>query len=91
MAAADESRTFINRIKRAEGQLAGVTRMISENKPCDEILNQLSAARAAIDKVALLIITKRMKECLKEGYTDEDAINKALGVFEKHAENIRHR
>lgn len=85
----DEGRMIVNRLKRVEGQIAGISRMISENKPCDEILNQLSAARSAIDKVALLMISNKMKECLKEGYTNEESVNKALDVFRKHAENIK--
>lgn len=89
MSEKDEGRMIANRLKRVEGQIAGIGRMISENKPCDEVLNQLSAARSAIDKVALLMISNRMKECLKEGYTNEESVNKALDVFRKHAENIK--
>lgn len=89
MAEKDEGRMLINRLKRVEGQVSGISRMIEQNKPCDEVLNQLSAARSAIDKVALLLISNRMKECLREGYTDEESVNKALEVFRKHAENIK--
>lgn len=46
----DEARTdLLNRLKRAEGQLRGIQRMISENEPCLAIAGQMAAVRKALD------------------------------------------
>lgn len=75
-------RSLINRLKRIEGQLRGIQKMIEKQKDCQETLTQLAAARHALDEVGILLITKSMEECLKESPDNcEEAVEKALKIF----------
>ncbi len=53
-----------NRLKRVEGQVRGLQRMVDEQRDCEAILTQLMAARAALDRVSLLIVEGYVQECL---------------------------
>jgi DNA-binding FrmR family transcriptional regulator len=53
-----------NRLKRVEGQIRGLQRMIEEQRDCEAILTQLMAARAALDRVGLLIADSFVQECI---------------------------
>jgi len=55
-----------NRLKRAQGQLAGVVRMIEEGRDCEDVVMQLSAVSRALDKAGFAIIATGMKQCLTE-------------------------
>lgn len=52
------------RLKRAEGQVRGVARMVQDDKYCIDILTQVSAARAALDKVAMELIRDHTHHCM---------------------------
>ncbi|HLR70005.1 MAG TPA: metal-sensitive transcriptional regulator [Pseudogracilibacillus sp.] len=58
-----------NRLKRIEGQLKGVLRMMEENKDCKDVITQLSASRSAIDRTIGVIVSANLIECMK--YIDE--------------------
>jgi DNA-binding FrmR family transcriptional regulator len=53
-----------NRLKRVEGQIRGLQRMVEEQRDCEAILTQLMAARAALDRVGLLVAENFVQECL---------------------------
>lgn len=55
------------RLRRAEGQLRGVQRMIDEDADCRDVLTQLSAVKAALDQVGLHLITDQMRTCVASG------------------------
>lgn len=52
------------RLRRIEGQVRGIHRMIDEGRPCVDVVTQLLAARAALDRVAEQVITSHVDECL---------------------------
>lgn len=83
----------LNRLRRVEGQVRGLQRMISEDKRCEDVLTQLAATRAALDRVGVFLITHRMKECLKhssdEMDLDEDAVEEAFEVFMKYVHHVK--
>ncbi|MBC7321996.1 MAG: metal-sensitive transcriptional regulator [Acetomicrobium sp.] len=62
----EERKAIINRLRRIEGQLRGIQRMIIEEKPCVEVLTQLSAARNAMQQACVEIIKKNMYKCIRE-------------------------
>ncbi len=64
---ADGRQQLITRLKRAEGQLRGVQRMLDEGAECRSVLTQLAAAKAAIDQVGLLLMTEQLRTCIAEG------------------------
>lgn len=63
---------LLNRLKRAEGQIRGISRMVEEDKYCIDILTQISAAESALDKVALELIRDHTKHCLSDGSLTEE-------------------
>ncbi len=67
----------IKRLARIEGHLRGVRRMVEEDKSCPEVLLQLAAVRAALDKVSRLVFEDHVETCvskaIKEG-TGESAV-----------------
>ena len=76
------------RLKRVEGQVRGVEKMVDEDRYCIDVLTQISAIQAALDKVALGLLDDHVKHCVIEGHapgtpeerTDEvmDAIGRLL-------------
>src|SRR5579859_1906883 len=53
-----------DRLRRAEGQVRGVQRMLDENRPCEEIVTQLLAARNALDQVIRQVLSEQVAECV---------------------------
>lgn len=58
---------LVVRLKRAEGQLRGVQRMIGEGAACEDVLTQLAAVKAAVDQVGLHLISERLRVCSQSG------------------------
>lgn len=65
---ADEMVPVINRLKRAQGQLAGVLRMLEEGRQCEDIVTQLAAVSRALDRAGFAIVASGMRQCM----VDED-------------------
>ncbi|GAA4951062.1 metal-sensitive transcriptional regulator [Actinoplanes utahensis] len=66
-----------SRLRRIEGQVRGIERMVDEDRYCIDILTQISAIQAALDKVALGLMDGHARHCMhegaKEGRADEMA------------------
>lgn len=54
----------LKRLKRAEGQVRGIARMVEEDKYCIDVLTQVNAAQAALDKVAIELMRDHAKHCM---------------------------
>ncbi|PJE95350.1 transcriptional regulator [Streptomyces carminius] len=68
--AADELRAVINRLRRAQGQIAGVIRMMEEGRDCEEVVTQLAAASRALDRAGFAVIATGLQQCLAEDGAD---------------------
>ncbi|MCC9195647.1 metal-sensitive transcriptional regulator [Arthrobacter sp. zg-Y820] len=68
----------INRLKRAQGQLTAVTRMLEEGKDCKDIVTQLAAVSKALDRAGFAIIATGLEQCLtqKDGSMDKKDLEK---------------
>ena len=62
---------IISRLRRVEGQVRGIQRMISEGDRCSDVLTQIAAARAALDAAGLALLDARLHDCLDQ--TDNGA------------------
>lgn len=62
----DNTENIQKRLRRIEGQIKGIQRMVNEEKYCGDILIQIAAARAALNKVGGIILESHMKECLEK-------------------------
>ncbi len=79
-----ESEAVTARLRRIEGQVKGIQRMLEENRPCEDVITQIMAVRAALDKVALGVMAEHMEDCLAESATSEQkkaTIERALTLF----------
>lgn len=61
---------IMNRLKRAEGQLRGIQKMIEEEKDCRDVITQLSAVRSSVDKIMGIIVAENLKQCLENPASD---------------------
>lgn len=57
----------INRLKRANGQLTAVIRMVEEGRDCSDVVTQLAAVSRALDKAGFAIIASGLRECMRQG------------------------
>ena len=64
MKTSQQKTDILLRLKRIEGQLRGLQRMVEEEVPCPEIMNQVAAATAAIKRVGMVMVQTYMEECL---------------------------
>ncbi len=55
----------VRRLRRVEGQVQGLQRMLGDGRECAEIIQQIAAARAALDRVALDLISTSLEQCLR--------------------------
>lgn len=71
---------MLNRLKRAQGQLGAVIRMIEEGETCNDVLTQLSAVRSSVDKAMGIIAVNNLLHCidLEDENQIEDAVNLLL-------------
>jgi DNA-binding FrmR family transcriptional regulator len=74
----DQIDAISKRVKRAQGQLGAVARMLEEGRNCDEIVIQMSAVSKAINTAAFTLISASLKECIVEGKTDSEAVTAKL-------------
>ncbi|WP_391560380.1 metal-sensitive transcriptional regulator, partial [Robertmurraya sp.] len=61
-----------NRVKRMEGQLRGILRMMEENKDCKEVITQLSAVRTAVDRTMGVIVSSNLVDCVQKANENEE-------------------
>ena len=71
------------RLKKVEGQIRGVEKMLEESRNCVEIIQQLQAAQSAISSTNQLIIRQYLSQCLRDNgiNTDQDKINEFSKLF----------
>lgn len=67
-----------NRMKRMEGQLRGILKMMDEGKDCKAVITQLSAVRSGVDRAIGLIVSQNLLECIQEANGDEQALNESI-------------
>lgn len=73
---------LLKRLARVEGQVRGVSQMIDNDRYCIDVVTQINAVRAALDKIALGLVDDHVRHCLKDrGRTDEhaDELMRAVG------------
>jgi DNA-binding FrmR family transcriptional regulator len=76
---------IVNRLKRIEGQIRGLQRLIEEKRDCTEVVHQLAAVRRALDKVGFIVVSNRMQECIQKrkagGLEGDSALDEAMKLF----------
>jgi DNA-binding FrmR family transcriptional regulator len=59
-------KAVLNRLRRAQGQIAGVIRMIEEGRDCEDVVTQLAAASRALDRAGFAIIATGLQQCVSD-------------------------
>ncbi|CAM4039136.1 metal-sensitive transcriptional regulator [Staphylococcus schweitzeri] len=81
------NKQMVNRIKRVQGQLNGVIKMMEEEKNCKDVIGQLSASKSSIQRLMGIIISENLVECVKQAEANnEDSqtlINEAVNLLVK--------
>jgi DNA-binding FrmR family transcriptional regulator len=76
-----------NRVKRVEGQVKALLRMMEEEKDCKELVAQMSAARNALDRTIGLVVSTNLEQCVREqinkGEDTEVLIQEAVNLLVK--------
>src|ERR671917_1851466 len=75
---------LLKRLRRIEGQVGGIQRMVDDDRYCIDVLTQISAVQAALDKVALGLLDDHVKHCVLEGHgpgTPEEMTDEVMGAI----------
>lgn len=84
----EDKKAVIRRLRRIEGQIKGIQKMVEEDKFCGDILVQVSAARAALNSVGGIILENYMKGCLMnylQGATKEEELDRLIETMIKYS------
>jgi len=85
-----QQQSLVTRLNRIEGQIRGIRRMVQEPRLCIEILQQLAAAEAALNRISLAVFKQHVDTCVPEGvHLGEEETRKRLAelvdIFDRFA------
>lgn len=76
-----------NRLKRIEGQLKGILRMVEEGDDCRDVVTQMSAVRSAVDRAIGVVVSENLKQCVREnlesGESTDSLVKDAVNLLVK--------
>lgn len=76
-----------NRLKRIEGQVRGITRMLDQKQDCKDVIAQLSAAKTALERTIAVIVSANLEQCVREkvlrGESSDDLVQEAVKLLVK--------
>jgi len=81
----EEKQAVLNRLKRIEGQVRGIQRMVEEDRYCMDVLVQINAINAALKKVGYNVAERHMKHCVQhavEAGNGEETLEEMLEVMQ---------
>lgn len=81
----EEKKAIISRLNRIAGQIAGVTKMVEEDRYCDDVLIQLSAVDKAVKSLAGVVLNAHMHTCLVEHIQagDTEIVDEIVELFKR--------
>lgn len=91
MLSGQEKKKVIDRLRRVEGQVAAIRRMVEEDKYCVDILLQVTAAQAALGKAGQRILASHIESCVAETFSSgsdterQNKIEELMDVFSRYA------
>ena len=86
----DRHKKLSQRLKRAEGQVAAIRRMVDEDAPCLDVLIQLSAAQGALNKAAQVLLSDHIEHCVQATFEAGDVterekkVNELMHMFDRY-------
>ena len=87
---ASQQQAMVARLNRIEGQVRGIRRMVQEPRLCIEILQQLAAAEAALNRISLSVFRFHVEKCVPEGIAQGDPersqrLSELVDIFDRFA------
>lgn len=73
------------RLKRVDGQIKAIDRMVEQDVPCEDIIIQINAAKTALHKIGQVVLEGHLNHCVKDGIAHGDA-EKTIADFAKALE-----
>ena len=85
-----QQQAIVTRLNRIEGQVRGIRRMVQEPRLCVEILQQLAAAEAALNRISLAVFRFHVEKCVPDGIAQGEpergkALNELVDIFDRFA------
>jgi DNA-binding FrmR family transcriptional regulator len=85
-----QQQAIVTRLNRIEGQVRGIRRMVQEPRLCVEILQQLAAAEAALNRISLAVFRFHVEKCVPDGITKGDPerterLTELVDIFDRFA------
>ena len=85
-----QQQAIVTRLNRIEGQVRGIRRMVQEPRLCVEILQQLAAAEAALNRISLAVFRFHVEKCVPEGIAKGDPdrtqrLSELVDIFDRFA------
>lgn len=74
----DRKAELLRRLRRIEGQVRGLQRMVEEQKYCVDVLVQIAAVKAALDKVAMALLEEHTRGCVRRALSQERTADAAV-------------
>ena len=86
----NEKTKLVNRLRRLEGQIRAIQKMVEEDAECVDTLTQISAAVGAMNKVGAIILENHIKSCVaeamnSEGHAKDEKLAELIEVFRKYS------
>lgn len=91
----DTKQKVLARLRRAGGQIDGITRMVEDGRYCVDLLTQIAAAQAALGRAAEIVLEQHVESCVAEAFASGDdrerreKINELMGVFSRYSRSRR--
>ena len=81
----EQLKTLRSRMNRIAGQVAGIQRMLDDNRYCGDILTQIAAVESALQSVGYLVIQEHMRSCVAEGVREgrDEMLDEAVELMKK--------
>ena len=81
---------LVTRLNRIEGQIRGIRKMVQEPRLCVEILQQLAAAEAALNRISLSVLRHHVESCVPTGVAQGEVegkkrLNELVDIFDRFA------
>jgi DNA-binding FrmR family transcriptional regulator len=83
---AESKDQILARLRRVEGQVRGIARMVEEDTYCVDVLTQINAVTSALDKVGLQLLSSHIKGCVKDAVAadgGDEKVAELVGVVER--------
>jgi DNA-binding FrmR family transcriptional regulator len=85
-----QQQSLVTRLNRIEGQVRGIRRMVQEPRLCVDILQQLAAAEAALNRISLVVFKFHVSRCVPEGIVQGEAekssqLSELVDIFDRFA------